>query len=174
MSDAPRYDRGTIALHWLTAALVVVMWLIAQFIDDFQPAGRIYARSSHILLGLLLIGVLVVRLVWRATGGRKLPPAATGPMQVAATAVHYVLYALLIALLAAGVANALVRGDNILNLYQLTSIAPGNTALRHNVEDVHGLLANAILILAGLHAAAALVHHFVWKDQVLRRMIPNR
>jgi cytochrome b561 len=173
MSDAPRYDRGTIVLHWLTAALVVVMWLIAQFIDDFQGAGRIYARSSHILLGVVLIGVLAVRLFWRATGGRKLPPATTGLLQTAATAIHYCLYALLIAVVVAGVTNALVRGDNILNLYQLTSIAPGNTALRNNVEDVHGLLANAILILAGLHAAAALVHHFVWKDQVLRRMIPN-
>jgi cytochrome b561 len=173
MSDAPRYDRGTIVLHWLTAVLVVVMWLIAQFIDDFQAAGRIYARSSHILLGVVLIGVLALRLFRRATGGRKLPPATTGLLQAAATAIHYCLYALLIAAVVAGVTNALVRGDNILNLYQLTSIAPGNTALRHNVEDVHGLLANAILILAGLHAAAALVHHFVWKDQVLRRMIPN-
>ena len=174
MSIAMRYDRGTIVLHWLTAVAVVVLWLIAQFIDDFQDVGRIYARSSHILLGLALIAVVAVRLFWRGTGGRKLPPAAAGLMQVAATAVHYGLYALLIAMLATGVANVLVRGDNILNLVQVPSIAPDDKALRHTIEDIHGLLANGILILAGLHAAAALVHHFVWKDQVLRRMLASR
>jgi len=174
MSDAVRYDRRTIVLHWLTAAAVAALWLMGQLVDDFEGVGRIYDRSSHILLGVVLIGVVAVRLFWRATGGRKLPPAETGLKQVAATAVHYALYALLIAMLATGVANELVRGDIIFNLGRLPSIAPGDKELRHTIEDIHGLLANGILILAGLHAAAALVHHYVWKDNVLRRMLASR
>ena len=74
---ASRYDRLTILLHWLTAALVIILWGIAQVIDFF-PRGepRIAARSTHIVLGVVLIAVLLVRLFWRANSGRKLPPAA--------------------------------------------------------------------------------------------------
>jgi cytochrome b561 len=49
---------------------------------------------------------------------------------------------------------------------------PANKALRHLIGDWHALAANAILILAGVHAAAALFHHFILRDGVLRRMLP--
>jgi cytochrome b561 len=93
------YDRTTIALHWATALLVVLLWGVAQVIDFF-PRGtpRVTVRSVHMLLGLL----------------------------------------------------------------------------RETVEDLHGWFANTLLIVAGLHAAAALVHHFALRDNVLRRMLPPR
>ena len=166
-----RYDRRTILFHWLTAGLLAVMWLIPQFIDDFQGTARIYARSSHILLGLLVIAVVVARLIWRNTGGRQLPQPYTGWMGLAAKVAHYGLYALVIAVLLLGLGYEAIRADNILNLGRLPSIAPGNKDLRNQVGDLHALAANAILILAGLHASAALFHHFVLKDNVLRRMV---
>jgi cytochrome b561 len=133
---------------------------------------RIYVRSAHVLLGVALIGLVALRIGWRLTGGRKLPPADTGVRQAAAQVVHYALYALMIVVLVAGVANVFARGDNILNLGRLPSFAANDKPLRHLVGSVHGLAANGILILAGLHAAAALAHHYLWKDGVLRRMLP--
>jgi cytochrome b561 len=64
-----------------------------------------------------------------------------------------------------------IRADNLFTLGRLPSIAPGNTDLRHQVGELHELAANALLILAAIHAAAALWHYFVKHDGVLQRML---
>src|SRR5579864_1116466 len=83
------YDRRTILLHWITAALVVLLWVIAQVIDLFlKRAPRIAARSVHIVLGLLLGVVLLIRIAWRTRSGRRLPPANQGLLGHLAKTVH--------------------------------------------------------------------------------------
>lgn len=169
------YDRLTLALHWLTAFLVAEQWIGAQLLDEFaEGAPRIAARSVHISLGLFLGLVILVRIAWRATRGRKLPPADRGFLQLIANATHRLLYALLIAIVPVGIFLVAVRGDNIFGLFSVPAFGGGDKVLRHNVVELHEWLANAILILAGLHAAAALVHHYLWRDDVLRRMMPGR
>jgi len=70
------YDRRTIRLHWATAVLVTALWGIAQIIDLFpKGAPKISARSVHIIIGVLLGVVLVIRIVWRSRSGHRLPPA---------------------------------------------------------------------------------------------------
>lgn len=71
-----------------------------------------------------------------------------------------------------GLVNAFVRGYGIYGLFHLPQI--GDRAWRHAVTDWHGLAANVLLGLAGFHAAAALVHHYAWRDGLLRRMLPKR
>lgn len=169
-----RYDRTTVRLHWITAVLVVLLWLLGQTIDWF-PRGdaRIYARSTHIGLGTLLVAVVAWRIFWRATGGRRLPTAELGRLRAAATVGHFLLYVLVVCTLLFGVANVWMRGDNIFNLFRIPAFDPNNRALRGFVEDWHGNLADALLILAGLHALAGLIHHYVLKDRVLGRMGPG-
>jgi cytochrome b561 len=166
------YDRRTIALHWITAALVVLAWGMAQIIDFF-PRGwpRVDARSVHMLFGASLGVVLALRIAHRAGAGRVLPAADAGLLGGAAKSVHYVLYAVLIAQVLLGLAYASLRGDSVFGLFSL--VGTTDKALRNSVGDLHALLANIILAVAGLHAAAALFHHFVWRDNVLRRMIPG-
>ncbi len=165
-----RYDRTTVLLHWTTAVLVVGLWILAQVIDDFANPARIMVRSLHITLGLVLMVVLLWRLTWRLRGGVRLPDEHPLWMHRIAQTTHIGLYALLAATVVMGVTNELVRGDNIFTLFKLPSIAPGNRALRGTVGDLHGLLANALLILAGFHATAALFRHYVLRDGLLRRM----
>ncbi|MEO8835134.1 MAG: cytochrome b [Caldimonas sp.] len=167
------YDRRTIVLHWMTAALVVALWLLGQTIDWF-PKGtpRVFARSTHISLGVALALVLVARISWRS-GGRAvhLPPAGLGWLDKMATVTHWLLYGLLITTVALGVTNAWVRGDTIFNLFKIQSIDPNNKPLKESVEEWHALAANTLLVVALFHAAAGLLHHFVWHDGVLRRML---
>lgn len=170
MSESQHYDRRTIVLHWLTAALVVTLWGLAQVIDFFPNALRVYPRSAHILLGVALLMIYVMRVVWRTTNGRALPPADRGLRGLAAKAAHYGLYALVAAALLLGLSYEAVRADNILNLFRLPSVAPGDKDLRNLLGDWHGTAANAVLILAGVHAAAALFHQYVLRDNLLRRM----
>jgi cytochrome b561 len=171
---AGRYDRPTIWLHWAIALLVLVQWILAQVIDFFpQGMPRIEARSVHISLGLCVGILLAARIVWRSTRGRILPPPDGGLIQVLTKSVHHTLYALLIAVVLAGIFLVYVRGDSFFGLFTVPAFDPGNKALRHNVAELHGTIANIILFLAGFHAAAALIHHYVWRDGVLRRMLPG-
>lgn len=168
------YDAKTIRLHWITATLVVLLWCIGEIIDWFpRGAPRVNARSVHISLGVILGLVLLYRIWWRSTQGTRLPAAETGRLQSLATAVHFLLYAGVLAAVVLGLANVWVRGDTIFNLVSVPKFDPANRPLRETVEEIHELLAHAVLILAAMHAAAALVHHYLWKDNVLRRMLPG-
>ncbi len=167
-----RHDSTTITLHWITALLVVLLWTIGQTVDVF-PNGplRIDYRSVHIVLGMVLGGVLSARLGWRLTHA-MLPPLHDGWLLTIARATHRLLYALLIAAVALGVANVWVRGDSIFNAFRVPAYEPGNRDLMHLVGGWHAMAANAVLIVAGVHAAAALFHHYILRDATLRRMIP--
>jgi cytochrome b561 len=168
-----RYDRTTIVLHWISALLVAVLWTIGQTVDVF-PNGplRIDYRSVHIVLGVVLGVVLLARLGWRLMRRETLPPIDHGLLLVIARVTHWLLYALLAITAGFGIANAWVRGDVIFNLFQVPAYDPGNRALMHLIGDRHALFANAVLIVAGVHAAAALFHHYVLRDATLRRMLP--
>jgi cytochrome b561 len=167
------YDARTIFLHWLTAGLVVLQWVGARYIDAF-PRGslRVDARSFHIVVGLTLIAVILGRLAWRRSGGRVLAPYPNAPVRLVSKAMHVLLYLLLAAVLAAGVANAWIRGDSLFGLFNIPSFAPADKALRGQIGDVHEWLANALLITAGLHALGGIAHGLALKDGVLARMIP--
>ena len=77
-------------------------------------------------------------------------------------------------MLVLGIANSWVRGDNLFNLFRIPAWDPSNKALRGEVEELHALAANLLILLAGLHAAAGLLHHYLLKDTVLQRMLPAR
>lgn len=173
VEPAPRYDGFSVMLHWLTAALVVILWTLGQTIDFFpKGAPKIDARSTHIALGATLGMVLLVRMLWRASAGRRLPPANSGWLGITAKVVHYGLYLLVAATVVLGIFNAWQRGDVLFNVYTIPKLVPGDLALKRTIESLHGDFADAVLIIAGLHAAAALAHHYLLRDRVLRRMLP--
>ena len=169
------YDRTTIRLHWATAFLVCWQWGEAHLIDLVSAGGTPGRRAMvglHVLGGLALVAVLLARLAWRHRGGTRLGYAA-GWEGVAARLGHVALYALLAAVLGYGLWLEWVRGDNLFGLLQVPSFDAGNRALRRAAAGWHEFLANALLILSGLHALVALAHHFIRRDGVLRRMLPG-
>jgi cytochrome b561 len=172
-AGAINYDNRTILFHWLIAILVTVQWLGAQTIDRF-PRGvwRTDVRSLHITLGVVIGVVLAARIVWRLTEGRRLPPADKGILQFTAKFIHFGLYACMIAMVLVGLALAWTRGDNIFNLFTIPAFEPGNKVLPNTIQDIHATIGWMIVAGAGIHASAALVHYYVFKDRVLGRMFP--
>ena len=168
-----RHDPTTIAFHWISAALVAVLWTIGQTVD-FVPSGplRIDYRSVHMVLGVALGAILLARLGWRLTRRETLPPIDRGFLLVIARITHWLLYALLIVAVGLGLANVWVRGEVIFNLFQVPAYDPGNRALVRLIGGWHALAANTVVIIAGVHAAAALFHHYILRDATLRRMLP--
>lgn len=168
-----QYDDGTIVLHWITALLVVVLWCLGQTLGWFpRGTAHMVALSVHITLGVTLGAVLLLRVFWRGSAGRHLPPADPGVMGAVSQLVHTALYLLLIGVVAVGLGLEWLRGDTIFALLSIPGLAPSDRVVIRAFTGLHSLLANALLIAAGLHALAALTHHYVLHDSVLHRMVP--
>ena len=172
-----QYGAGPQLLHWLTALFVICGWLLGTFHDDL-PKGTIRnaALLAHMTLGEGVVLLLVARLVWR-TANPPPPPEPTrfGFLQQAvATLTHYTLYALLVAVPFFGVLVQLKRGNAlpVFGLWDALSPWPVDKALARTLLGVHEFLADALLLLAGAHAVAALIHHYVFEDRTLNRMLP--
>jgi cytochrome b561 len=167
------YDRMTIGLHWATATLVTVLWLMGRTIG-FIPRGplRIDMWSLHILFGAALACVLVARIIWRSTKGRKLPPANHDARELLALVIHKLLYLLLAAVVVLGVINVFTHAFPLFNTWRFPKVGSGD--LRAKINNWHDLAANVVMAVALLHALAALFHHHVMKDTVLRRMWPAK
>jgi cytochrome b561 len=174
-----RYGALPQALHWLTVISVAVGWLLGQFMDDFpKGVARDTAFATHVALGEFVIVLLALRLLWRLFDRPPalLPTRFGRAAEIAATLTHYALYALLLAVPLVGIVAQLKRGDAlpIFGVWRLASPWPADRTAAHSVMEVHELVANALLIFAALHAAAALIHHYVFHDRTLVRMLPGR
>ncbi len=175
---AARYDTTTLALHWIIAGAVIAQWLGAHAIDWF-PRGplRVDARSAHICLGVVLAGVLVFRLYWRMRRGWTFQGPERTVLDLAATVMQLALDGLLAAILLLGVFNTWLRGDSIMGWFSIPKFGDFAAAERHQfanqVVGLHRNAANLLLALAAMHALAAIAHHVVLKDEVLRRMTPR-
>ena len=163
------------AFHWLTAILVVVAFI-------YGPGGsetRVYAperdfeRQLHETLGLSVFILSILRLCWRAIDVRPDPEVVPRWMGVAAKAVQHLLYALLLLVPITAMTGALLQGHAVTWLGgSFGPWAARSQDLGNVMAEVHGWLGDAILWTAGLHAVAALYHHFMLKDGVLRSMLP--
>lgn len=175
--DRVRYDGLEMSLHWATAVLVVTNYLLAQIWDFLQRGTplRHGMQSLHVSLGLVLTVVLIARIAWRIGPGRRVPPATTGLVELASQVVHYALYALLIAVVGLGFAFRWAQGEplSFFGLFSIPSPYAFAKGQAHTIGEIHNWVATIIIIIAGLHAAAALFHHFVLRDDVLWRMLPG-
>jgi len=175
---AARYDRVTIALHWATAVLVVLLYGIAQS-WGFTPRHswlRGQLMSTHVSFGVLLAGVLVLRILWRLAAGRRLRPVIAGALGRLAEGVHYLLYALLLAVVPLGFCLRWAGGHtpDLFGYFPIPSPFHLTKADENLLFQMHWWVATSIIVVAGLHAAAALFHHYVLRDPVLGRMLPDR
>ena len=172
-----QYGAGPQLLHWLTVLFVICGWLLGTFLDDL-PKGLIRnsAFVAHMTLGQLVVVLLIVRLIWRMANPPP-PPEATrfGWLQQAVAALtHYVLYGLLVAVPFFGILVQLKRGNAlpVFGVWDVGSPWPTDKTLARSLLRVHEFLADALLVLAGVHAAAALMHHYLFEDRTLTRMLP--
>ena len=172
-----RYGLTAQILHWISALLVGCAWVLGSFGDDL-PKGSIrhLGELIHISAGQLIVALLLMRLVWRAIDPP--PPMALTSMGLWADrsgrVMHVVLYALLAAVPIAGVVTLFASGDGLplFGFGEIPSPWLKDKAFEHNAKEVHETLANALIILVLFHAAAAIAHHFYFRDGTLKRMLP--
>jgi cytochrome b561 len=176
-NSTARYGAIPQTIHWLTVIFIAVGWLLGWFMDDFPKAARPAALLVHMTLGQFVVVLLVIRLAWRFADPPP-PPEKTrfGPLQeLGAKLSHYVLYLLLLAVPFAGIVVQLKRGNAlpIFGIWNFTPPWPADRPTARSVLRAHDFLANALVLLAGVHAAAALMHHWLLRDRTLVRMLPG-
>jgi cytochrome b561 len=163
-------------LHWVTAILVVVAFAYGPGGSEQRvySASREFERRLHESLGIGVFALVALRVVWRNLDMHPDPPDVPRFMGIASKAVQTCLYVLLFALPITAITGAWFEGHP-LTLLGGAEVGPWIATSHHLgtiIATIHGWLGDAILWLAGAHALAALYHHFILKDDVLRSMLP--
>lgn len=169
-----RYTYLAMALHWLMALLIFVAFPLGLYAHElpFSPL-KLQLISYHKWLGVTILGLFLVRIIWRLT---HTPPAllATNWQRHAAHAVHGLIYVLLLAIPLSGWLMSSAKGIPVVyfGLWQLPDLVGKNKELGDLLKELHEGLNTGLLALVALHIAAALKHHLIDKDSTLRRMLP--
>jgi cytochrome b561 len=177
-NSAERFGLVAQSIHWLTVLLVVLAWVLGQVGESLgSRAAEQSALFVHMSAGLAVIVLLALRLAWRTIDAPPAPvPSKLGwVVEKSATLTHIALYLLLIAVPVAGIVLQFARGRGIplFGLGEIASPWAADRAFSRSVKEVHEVLANALIVVALLHAAAALIHHWVLRDRTLVRMLPH-
>ncbi len=178
MPTSPRYATPMIALHWLMLVLIAIVYVCMEFRSEF-PRGsepRELMKAIHFSGGLSVLILVFARLMLRFRQG---VPAITPPLSrfasLSAVAGHAALYVFMIAMPLLGWLLLSAEGDAIrLWGLSLPALISPDRAFAHQIEDWHELGGTIGYWLIGLHAAAGLAHHYLRRDDTLRRMLPVR
>jgi len=171
-----RYGKLSVAMHWLMFLLLVAVYACIE-LRELYPKGsdmRNDLKTWHFMLGLTVFALVWLRLALRLF---QLTPAITpqpAPWQnVLAKLVHLALYVFMIGMPVLGWLILSGEGKTI-PFYgmELPALIAKNKELAENVEDIHKTIAEVGYYLVGLHTLAALYHHYLVKDNTLRRMLP--
>lgn len=178
VTASDRYGRLSIVIHWVTLAILVAVYACIE-LREFYPRGseiREALKTWHYMLGLSVFFLVWVRITARFIG--KTPPiipAAPKWQLMIANTVELALYALMIALPLLGWVMLSAEGKAIPFFgLQLPALVDANEGLADRVKEVHETLATIGYFLIALHAIAALFHHYVRRDNTLRRMTLRR
>lgn len=168
-------------LHWSMALLVVGQWTLGVWmvgLGDDQLVRKFQLYQLHKSLGLTLLGLALLRLLWRVSGPvPDLPSTVPAWQRSAARASHRVLYLLMLALPVTGFLMAAASPLGIptvwFGLVRIPHPIGPDARLEEVLKLVHGTLAWVLAALVLLHVGAALKHHLLDRDEVLRRMLPG-
>ena len=175
---SPRYSAVAQAFHWLIAILVLAAFILGPGGSEqrvYAPANS-GARNLHEALGTTVLTLTILRLLWRMWRKPPEEPPMPAWMRLAGTATHHTLYLLLFVTPLTAIAGAWLEGHDIAAFGFVALPPPVSTdhAAGATIAELHGWFGDAIIWLAGLHALAALFHHFIRRDGLLRRMLPSR
>lgn len=173
-----RYPGVSIALHWLMFLLMVATYAFIELrvLYDKGTDPRETMKAIHFMLGLAIFFLVWLRICARLFFRRTEATDISMPAQkYAAHAMHLVLYAFMIGMPLLGWAT-LSAGGKVIPFFglELPALIGPDAALKKELQNLHAQIGEIGYYLIGLHAAAALAHHYIMKNQTLRNMLPWR
>jgi cytochrome b561 len=167
-----RYHKALVVLHWVLAVLLLVALAMGTFqlktIPNTSPE-KIFALRAHMIAGGLILVLMLVRLVVRLRTRHPAPATTGNPLlDRLAPVMHWAMYALVLVMAGSGVAMSVMAGLPAIVFGGSGTLPASFDALPPRA--VHGLVAKLLLLAIALHVVAALFHHFIRRDGLLRRM----
>ncbi len=175
------YSRAARFFHWSIVALIVVQAPLGVYMAYRGNSLKIWDAvtgglyTSHKLIGVTILLVVLGRLAYRLTHGTPADEPTLEPWQkIASRLNHWGMYVLLLCVPMAGyIGISLYPALDIFGLFSLPGVAPPNREASATAFLVHRLLGRLLVLLVAIHVAAALFHYFIRKDNVLARMLPG-
>ncbi|MEQ1616585.1 MAG: cytochrome b [Hyphomicrobiaceae bacterium] len=168
--------------HWITVGFIVLMYPLGLYMTYRGNTLNVWdgltngLYSTHKLLGFLLFWLILARLVYRVKNGAPPDEPTLEPWQrLASHITHWSLYGLLVLVPLMGwIGISLYPARDIFGLFQLPALWTPNQPASETVFFIHKALGKVMLVLIFAHIGAALFHHLIRKDGVLRRMLPTK
>lgn len=177
VTQPQRFGPIAIFLHWTVAIVLIGVVTLGLYLEDLDNGEtKDFILSTHKSIGLTIFAVMCVRLVWRLTHpAPPLPPTMSKIQRLLASVTHFALYAIAFAMPLTGYASVAARGRETIffGLFQVPALLPLNRALSNLSETLHIYGQYLLYALVAGHVAAALYHHFVVRDDILKRMWPK-
>ena len=176
MTDRLQYGTTAKVFHWLIVGLLLVQYLIGWLMPDLHRDMKPGAPMTfHASIGLTILILIVLRLAWRLT--HPVAPESSLPawQRLSSEAVHWLLYALVLATAITGWLFASFRGWEVSLFYlvPLPMLSVENAAAGKTIDGLHQAAEWALLVVIGIHVAAALAHIFIYRDRIMQRMLPE-
>lgn len=174
-----RYGSLSIGMHWLMLVLLIGVYAVIN-VHDLAPKGsalRADLKTWHFVLGMGVLALVAVRLVTRLMSGPvpRIEPQLPVWQRRLGEWTHLALYVFMIAMPVLGWLALSAKGEpvSLLGLPLPMLIGP-DKALSRSLKEIHETIGTLGYYLIGLHAAAALFHHYLLRDNTLLRMLPAR
>jgi cytochrome b561 len=175
MTEGLHYGTTAKALHWTVVALLVVQYSIGWLMPDVHGGPPGVPMIWHISIGTVILALVILSLFWRLT--HPVAPETSLPrwQRIMSKAMHWILYVLVLLTTLSGWLFASARGWSVSWFFMapLPMLTSGNRELVKVLDGWHQNFMWALLIVTGLHIAAAFVHLFYYRDGVMRRMLPG-
>jgi cytochrome b561 len=168
-SSNTRYGSVAIAIHWLTALLILALFVTGLMAEgQTDPAAQLALVRFHVPLGIAVLLLTVLRIVWWWAIDRRpeLPAGQPDWQKFVAKGTHVALYLIVLLLAASGIATLVLSGA-MPAIIAGTALPDFDTVLP---RAVHGLASKLLLVVLALHIGAALYHQFIRRDHLLARM----
>jgi cytochrome b561 len=175
MTDRLQYGTTAKVLHWLVVALLLAQYLIGWLMPDIHRGPPGAPMIFHISVGMTILVLIVIRLAWRLTH-RVAPESSLPPWQrLSSEVVHWALYVLVLATTFTGWLFASFRGWGVAYFYlvPIPMLASNNPAAGKAIDGWHQAMEWSLLVVIGIHVAAALAHIFIYRDRIMQRMLPG-
>jgi cytochrome b561 len=167
-----RYHPFLVTLHWVLAILIVAQLVVGYFVLAATPNAdpqKIGLLKAHLIVGVMIFGLMLVRLVVRLASSRPAPATTGSPaLDRLAPVTHYGFYLLVLLMVASGFATAIMAGIGPVMFGRGGHLPPTFTIYPPRIA--HGYLALLLAAFILLHVLAALYHQFFRQDGLLRRM----
>lgn len=176
LNSSNRYGLVSVVMHWLVALAVFSLFGLGLWMTGLNYYSEWYrtAPALHKSVGVTLFALMLLRVLWRLFTSKPTAISThSTAVRVLSSLGHGLLYLGIFVVMISGylISTAEGRGISVFDLFEIPALITGLPNQADVAGDVHFYVAWGLVVFAGLHALAALKHHFIDRDATLKRML---